>query len=272
MRYANVKSSNQESLTEKAYLAIRNQILHGKLALGTVLSRRRLATDLGMSMLPICAAIQRLENEGLVESQPRVGTRVRIPTEQDIRERHTIREGLESQAARLVAEKATMQQRQELVRMAEQLDALFRRITTENGTDFLFAVHGYHMQLHLKIAEFSGVPALRELIEKNNVLIMNWLYNLATPGPSPRSRFHADLVDVITGRDVEAAERALRAHIQSREEDTIHTVEHARTSPASRWRLRESPAGESIPLQTHASIDRPLNRAFQRATLSSLSF
>jgi DNA-binding GntR family transcriptional regulator len=236
-------------------LAIRNQILHGQLTMGAVLSRRKLATDLGMSMLPICAAIQRLENEGLVESKPRVGTRVRIPTEQDIRERHTIREALECQAARLVAEKATMQQRQELVRMAEQLDAVYRRITTDHDPEFLFAVHGYHMQLHMRIAEYSGIAALRELIEKNNVLVLNWLYDLVTPRPSPLLRFHSDLVAVVTGRDVEAAEQAMRKHIQSREEDTIRAVEHARTSPGSRWRLRETPVDENIPLHASAATD-----------------
>ncbi len=90
-----VQTSTRENLSGQAYLAIRNQILHGQLTMGAVLSRRKLATDLGMSMLPICTAIQRLEEEGLLESKPRVGTRVRIPTEQDIREKYIIREALE---------------------------------------------------------------------------------------------------------------------------------------------------------------------------------
>ena len=195
MSRTKVQTLTRESLSGQAYLAIRNRILHGQLTMGSVLSRRRLATDLGMSMLPICAAIQRLENEGLVESKPRVGTRVRIPTEQDIREQYIIREALESQAARLVAERATMQQRQELVRMADQLDALYRRTATDHDPEFLFAVHGYHMQLHLRIAEFSGVSALRELIEKNSVLVWNWLYDLVAPQSAHPSRFHADLID-----------------------------------------------------------------------------
>src|SRR5208282_318497 len=125
MSRTKVQTLTRESLSGQAYLAIRNRILHGQLPMGSVLSRRRLATDLGMSMLPICAAIQRLENEGLVESRPRVGTRVRVPTEQDIREQYIIREALECQAARLVVERATMKQRQELVHMADQLDALY---------------------------------------------------------------------------------------------------------------------------------------------------
>ncbi len=99
MSRTKVRTSTRANLSEQAYLAIRDRILHGQLTMGSVLSRRRLATDLGMSMLPVCAAIQRLENEGLVESKPRVGTRVRVPTEQDVREQYIIREALECQAA-----------------------------------------------------------------------------------------------------------------------------------------------------------------------------
>ena len=74
-----------------------------------------------MSLLPLTVAVQRLETEGLLESRPQVGTRVRIPSEQDVRERFIIREALESQSARMFAERATMAQRHELLLMAENL-------------------------------------------------------------------------------------------------------------------------------------------------------
>jgi DNA-binding GntR family transcriptional regulator len=255
MSRTKVRASTRANLSEQAYLAIRDRILHGQLTMGSVLSRRRLATDLGMSMLPVCAAIQRLENEGLVESKPRVGTRVRVPTEQDVREQYIIREALECQAVRLVVERATMQQRQELVRMADQLDALYRRTATDHAPEFLFAKHGYHMQLHMRIAEFSGVSALRELIEKNSVLVWNWLYDLVAPQSAHPSRFHADLIDAVTGTDVEAAEQAMRKHIEFGEEDTISVVARGGTNPESRWRMRGSPVEEQAPvpvsIETH---------------------
>ena len=89
----------------RAYQQIRDEILSGDLLIGDVLSRRKLADRLNMSFLPITEALQRLEVEGLVESRPRIGTRVRIPTEQDIRNNYVIREALESQAARLCGSK-----------------------------------------------------------------------------------------------------------------------------------------------------------------------
>jgi DNA-binding GntR family transcriptional regulator len=254
MPYTKVQSSKRETLSGKAYLAIRNQILHGQLPLGSVLSRRKLATELGMSLLPVCAAIQRLENEGLLESKPRVGTRLRIPSEQDVREQYIIREALECQAARLVAENATMQQRQELAHMADQLDALYRRTATDANPEFLFAVHGYHLQIHMRIAEFSGISALRELIEKNNILVWNWLYDLVAPPSAHPSRFHEDLISVVTGRDADAAQNAMRQHIQFGLEQTIRTIARPTVGTENRWRLRSSPAGEYVQVQSNSAL------------------
>ncbi len=104
------------SLASRAYTEIRHAILTGRLALGTPISRRTLAQDLGMSAVPVSDALQRLEAEGLVESWPRVGTRVRIPTPQDIRGHYVVREALESQSARLFSQKATPEERAELLR------------------------------------------------------------------------------------------------------------------------------------------------------------
>src|SRR5204863_8864927 len=113
------------------------------------------AAQLGMSLLPIAAAIRRLENDGLLESKPQVGTRVRIPTEQDVRDRFIIREALEGQAARLFAEGGSLEQRQEVKLMAEHLDTLFVRLGTGPAdTEFAFAVHSYHVQFHMRIAEY----------------------------------------------------------------------------------------------------------------------
>ena len=60
-----------------------------------------------MSFLPVSEALLRLEFEGLLESRPRAGTRVRIPSPDDVRGHYLVRETLETQAARLFAEVAS---------------------------------------------------------------------------------------------------------------------------------------------------------------------
>src|SRR6266480_2171284 len=112
------------SLAAEAYEFVKQRILRGDLPMGQVISRRKIAAELGMSFLPVSEALLRLEFEGLLESRPRAGTRVRIPSREDVRGQYIIREALETQAARLFAMVATPEDRTDIQRLAIQVDAL----------------------------------------------------------------------------------------------------------------------------------------------------
>lgn len=203
------------SLADEAYLAIRDEILRGQLRPGTPLSRRRLARELGMSVLPVTSALRRLEDDGLVESRARAGTRVRVPSEADIRELYELREALETQSARLFTERATPAERLELRRLAAQVDVLFSRLPA-SGDDpaFRFAVHSHHVQLHMYIAEHARSEPLKQMIERNHILILNWLFDVSgrrTPLPSD---FHARLAEALVSGDPGVADAAMRAHVR----------------------------------------------------------
>ena len=204
------------SLSARAYQTILRRILKGVVPVGGELSRRKLAVELGMSILPVAEALQRLQNEGIFESQPRVGTRVRVPTAADVRDRYEIREALESQTARLFCRAATPEDHAELLSMAEHLDALYARCFSgvECDQDFLYLVQETHAQFHLRIAEVSGCEALRTMLESNQVLTFNWLYYVAARRPPLPERFHSVLAEAICTRDEEAADRAMRAHVR----------------------------------------------------------
>lgn len=197
-----------------------------------------------MSFLPVSEAIQRLEIDGLVESKPRVGTRVRVPTREDILERYTLREALETQAARLCVENAGESGRQELLKMGFQLDQLY---TSVGGADeeFLYSVHTYHMRFHLRVAEIGGNQLLRRAIEREQVLIFNWLFDTAAEQRSLPRDFHAKLAAALTGADVEAADRAMREHIRHGM-DRVLEVMHRPAAADNGWRLpRKVPAIKS---------------------------
>jgi DNA-binding GntR family transcriptional regulator len=204
------------SLADQAYYTIRERILKGEIALGAPLSRRKLAAELGMSLLPVAEAFQSLEADGLVESRPRVGTRVCFPTAEEIRQHYQVREALESQAARLFAVSASEAERREMRKMAEHMDALFNESFSakDRNRDFLYAVHSYHLQFHLRIADAADCGILRQMIERNHVLIFNWLFDVAASRPALPPRFHRDLVEVLNKGNVEAADRAMRRHIR----------------------------------------------------------
>ncbi len=227
-----------QDLPGKAYEFIRGQILRGKLGLGAPISRRQLAAELGMSIVPVSEAFRRLAQEGLIESKPQVGTRIRIPTEADIRDRFVIREALESQSARLFAERAGMAERRELRELAKELDLLYQKRNARPRNESLtFTWNSKHVRLHMRIAECSGSAALRRLIESNDVLFYNWLFDLVGDQPPVPPHFHADLLAAISGTDQTEADTAMRAHVRYNLEATIQSMLKIGRQAESSWRL-----------------------------------
>src|SRR5215475_10883321 len=112
------------SLASEAYAFVKQRILRGELPMGQVISRRKIAAELGMSFLPVSEALLRLEFEGLLESRPRAGTRVRIPSREDVRGHYIVREALEVEAAMLFATVATPEDRIEIEKMASRVDTM----------------------------------------------------------------------------------------------------------------------------------------------------
>jgi DNA-binding GntR family transcriptional regulator len=227
-----------KSLADEAYVAIRDQILRGELRPGMPLSRRRLALRLGMSVLPVSDALRRLEEDGLVESRARAGTRVRVPTEHDVRNLYELREALEAQAARLFAERATLAECQELELLAAQVDASFDDLASRgDDAGFRFAVHSNHVAFHMRIAEHARSPLVKQMIDRKHVLILNWLFDVAgRRTPLPRS-FHMNLAKALTSRDPDRADAEMRAHVRYGLSEIATQVG---ALSASEWRERRS--------------------------------
>ena len=214
-------------LAQQAYDLIRERILRGQLPFGASISRRQLSEELGMSTLPISEALQRLQMEALVETVPRVGTLVRIPTAQDVRGFYVVREALESQAARLFAERATPSDREELLRAAEELDAAYQACSESSGAteQQLFDLRNLHMRFHLWLAERSQCPFLYEAIEKNQILIFNWFFDRLFGYPGLPADWHSQLAHVLTEKGPEEADRAMRRHVSCRMEELLVRLE-----------------------------------------------
>lgn len=216
--------------SEQAYDLILDQILRGRLLPGAPLSRREVASALGMGVRPVTEALQRLEAEGLVESVPRVGTRVRLPSEQDIRGHYIVREALESQSARLFAEKSSRGEREELAAMATRLDALYEAqepdlSDKESWESYWFEVHMVHSQFHMRIAECTGCQVLCAAIKRNQILVLNWLYDTAfRPRPSP-GRWHSQLIEALNSGSVDIADQAMREHTRYGIEEVLRRRE-----------------------------------------------
>jgi GntR family transcriptional regulator, rspAB operon transcriptional repressor len=236
-RGSNRPKIRTKSLSDSAYDQLRNEILSGELAVGDVLSRRRLAARLKMSFLPITEALKRLETEGLVESRPRIGTRVRIPDEQSIRDNNVIREALESQAARLCAQNITAEEKQELLTKAHHIDELHKICAVEpQDSRFLFSVNRHHLQFHLRITELARNRGLYRAIERAQVLIFSWLHDLAAHRFVQPERFHTKLAEALCSGDPQIADAAMRAHVRNGLPQVLERL--AKHDGGDNWRLR----------------------------------
>lgn len=201
------------SLAAEAYEFVKQRILRGELPMGQVISRRKIAAELGMSFLPVSEALLRLEFEGLLESRPRAGTRVRIPSREDVRGHYVVREALEVQAAMLFAAVASAEDRIEIDKMASRVD------TMSVSDQFLYLVA--HERLHRRIADGARCPALSLAIEKTHALASTWYCVTREPSNDEPPRPHQVLVQaLIAGTPVEAAE-AMRQHVRVGMDNTM---------------------------------------------------
>jgi len=215
-------------MADRAYQHILDKILRGLWPLGAEIDRRQVAAELKMSLLPVGEALQRLEQEMLVESGRRVGTRVRIPTPQEIRGFCVVREALETQAARLFAERARLSERQEIQNLAAELDSLYES-SAELGCDAspaaLHELRLVHMRFHLRIAECAGCPYLTQHIEKNQHLVFNSFYDKLFGARRLPPEWHVSLARILAAGDAEQADQAMRRHVRHHLDEIMYRLE-----------------------------------------------
>ena len=207
MKTATISSAAVPSLSAEAYTIVRERILSGQLRLGETVSRRKLARELGMSFLPASEAMIRLEFEGLLESRPRAGTRVRVPSVDDVRGHFVVREALEVQAARLCAREATASEKAALLRLAIRVDTLAQR-----GASATYVT--VHQQLHRRIADLTRCQSLCQALEHLHALNSMWICAGGASAEEDGGRRHQDLVVAIMSGDCRRAEETVRAHVR----------------------------------------------------------
>lgn len=93
-------------VADQTFTALQSAITHGEYAAGDRLQIRELASQLGISVMPVREALTRLEHIGLVETQPYRGAVVKGFTASDLLSIYHVRLLLETEAARLGAEAA----------------------------------------------------------------------------------------------------------------------------------------------------------------------
>jgi len=90
----------RDNLSEKAYIAIKEMILNGRLNQGEAISINSMTEILGISRTPITNACQKLEYEKFLTIVPKQGVIVNSITIDDARELYELRAAIESYSAK----------------------------------------------------------------------------------------------------------------------------------------------------------------------------
>lgn len=236
------ESAEQSSLASEAYSVVRQRILRGDISLGQVISRRKLAAELSMSFLPVSEALLRLEIEGLLESRPRAGTRVRIPSPEDVQGHYVVREALEVQAAIRFTQVATPGERSELKKLATRVDQLSQQMDRP-------LYQTVHQKLHARIAQCARCPALLDAIEKTHALASIWFCVMRTPKPGDSPTRHQELAEAVCSSDATRAAEEVRRHLAVAVDRSMEVLQPyfrlrkatGRTFHRSDKRLRQGP-------------------------------
>lgn len=217
--------SEHVPLREMVLDALRRRIVDGDYPPGERLTEDRLAADFGVSRNPVREALRIVHAEGFVELVPRRGAFVALPDVNAVEDMFAVRERLETLAARLAAERASVA---DVVRLRALLD-LAQEATTRGD---LAQVGELNSELHLEIIAITGN---RWLASMAGALYMQvrWVFRIGAAERAPHSwQEHIRLVDAIASGDAEAAEAAAADHVHAASAAALTRAEPAKRPTA----------------------------------------
>jgi DNA-binding GntR family transcriptional regulator len=133
---------DRELLRDKAYATLRTAILDGRLEPGEKLRADELCEWLGLSRTPIRGALQRLEEDGLVETSPQRYTRVAPLDRRATRDTAQIVAAVQALAAELAVPNLTEPDFDRLVAVHDRFAGALQRGDVEDALGADDAFHG----------------------------------------------------------------------------------------------------------------------------------
>ncbi len=194
-----------KALYEQVAEQLRQRIFQRELEPGSWIDELKIAEQMGISRTPLREAIKVLAAEGLVTMKVRRGAYVTEMSDKDLRDVYHLLALLESDAAAVVAERATVQQLQALQTLHEELER------SVHDRDQFFAVNErFHMQL-LALADNRWRDQL--VTDLRKVMKLNRHNSLLKQGRIAESlQEHRTIMQALHARQPETARQALQAH------------------------------------------------------------
>ncbi len=153
MRRTSLAPLPQKTIADATYTVLSERIINGSYKPGERLQVKDIARQLDISATPVKSALAILAREGLVQINPRSGTRVTPIDMRELADVMTVRKALEMLAAETVIERATATDLLELDQLVEKV----RR--SHNVLEH----YQLNARFHLRLVELSGNRALIDM-------------------------------------------------------------------------------------------------------------
>jgi DNA-binding GntR family transcriptional regulator len=212
----------RKTLTELVHQQLRADIIRGRFGPGELISTGKIAAGMGISPMPVRAALTRLETEGLLVIVPQRGVKVSGVSIVELRELFIIRSRLEGLAAHLACPRLTEADLRTLKRLqagmakhAKHPDAKRWLTANERWHQTIFRASG-NEQLARLLLELWHRGMSRRIAAPN------------VPGHMDRRfREHQAILAALEKGDADLAERLWRDHILAGGEEIIKYLEAA---------------------------------------------
>ena len=200
------------ALYEEVAELLRQRIFQRALEPGSWIDEMKLAEEYGISRTPLREALKVLAAEGLVTMKVRRGAYVTEVSEKDLTDVYHLLSLLESDAAGVVALRASDAELRELQALQEELEAAAAPGKVDRG--HFFAVNErFHMRL-LAIADNRWRDQM--VADLRKVMKLNRHNSLLKAGRIDESLMeHRDIMAALLTRNAEAAMSRMRDHFRS---------------------------------------------------------
>ena len=204
------------TLVDRVYQRLWDWILSGRLEPGDWLRIQELAQTLNVSDTPIREALIRLQQSGLVETIPHVGTRVRRFTRRDIEESFELREALECHALQHAAPRVAVAT---LERLMQQLKKAEPALEEGNTAPAVAA----DIELHTTLIRAAGNARILALFSTllDQIRMFAGFGNRTPEGPRRFLEMHLRLVELLLEGHVASAVRLMREHMQLAKDNSL---------------------------------------------------
>ncbi len=205
--YAFRMAVNRVMLRDQIKDLLLQRILDGTYGPGERVVEIRIAEELGVSQAPVREALRELELLGFVESAPFRGTQVCTVSYEELSQLYPLRAQVEAMAARAAAARIGDGELAALADFLEQMHDAARRSDNQAHVEADIAFHRV-------VVEASGSRLLRRFWDGMQLHATTFLTLAVTRRDLHElAERHAPMLAALRARDPDAAEQAVRQHI-----------------------------------------------------------